>query len=407
MLLLTAILALTGCYRPTDSYNVAIYGQGTTLDEVLPAPEPMGGLVEVSRVRLWGDNLGMAFVGGDDRPRSDGREFVYANAAFGYPINGTWARGSFMLAPGPDIADQPACVTLVDVDITPGPSAEYVDVGDHLLLSEPTGASLRIPRTPAVHPRPAGESFYAGYGGTPMPYRGRTDEAPTWFAGEVVSLSFPGTVGAPEATHGFVPRAGEVQMRFPDALQGVTVGGVEVGVPGPEGSRFEGPWQEGGLPITWDPAPLGDPVTLSVRYLASSVEIPCDGCTDCGDGFSCEPEDPEDASSQHWCTADEGNSWLVLGETTCTVPDSGAFTLTAEHVATLSRSVPPYYVDGAVLTISRRVDSTIDMPDAMTFNGKRIPITPARTRASDVIFTRIGKPPPLPGQDEDGNWIDE
>ncbi len=121
---LVAVMALSGCYRPTDSYDVHVYGTGSQLDHVLPEASVLGGLVEVSRVHLWGTNLGLAAFGGSDAPRSDGLSFVLPYAAFGYPANTSWARGSYAFPPGPDASDAVECVTSIDVDFTPGPSSE-------------------------------------------------------------------------------------------------------------------------------------------------------------------------------------------------------------------------------------------------------------------------------------------
>ena len=136
--------------------------------------------------------------------------------------------------------------------------------------------------------------------------------------------------------------------------------------------------------------------------MASGLETPCDGCTTCEPGFHCEAEDSEAPESPRWCTADEGSSWLTVGEVTCTVPDTGSFTLTREHLELLLLAAPPYYADGAVLTVGRRVEGTLFVPDALTTNGKRAVLGAVRTRTSDTIVTRLDAPPPLPGQDADG-----
>jgi hypothetical protein len=239
---------------------------------------------------------------------------------------------------------------------------------------------------------------------------------PTWRPGETATVRFPGTIQSPEATIGAIPTPFEGAFAFPDALANVRVNGglvrpphhgydetgYYVGEELTDDVRFPGPWNEGGTTLEWDPSPSGSPVTVSVRYLASGIETKCDGCTDCDPGFHCEPEDSTDPTSQRWCTADEGSSWLILGDVVCTVPDTGVFTLTSEHLEMLSLMVPPYYVNGAVLTIGRTVEGQLTVPDALTYNGKRAPLHGVRTRASDVIITRLDAPPPLPGLDAYG-----
>ena len=420
---LLAVLVLSGCYRETAEYDVRIYGQGTSLDQVLPEADDMSGLIELTRVRMWGTNLGMSMFGGTDAPRSDGLEFVYPYAAFGYPANSSWARGSLVLPPGGVVVDTPSCTTLIDVDFSPGPSSEYVDVGDQILLTAEDGSVTSLPRDPAVHPRPAGESWYVAYGAKPIPYYARDNPnfVPNWRPGQEVSVSFPGSVPAPEATIGSIPIPGEGTMRYPAELAGVLVNGEAVRAPHhgydddgvwvsdllDDDVRFDGPWNGDGMTVEWDSLNNGDSITISIRYLSSGIETLCDGCTECADGFSCEPEDPDDDNSARYCTAAEGSSWLVAGDVSCTVPDTGEFTLTTKHLEMLDLYVPPYYVDGALLTVSRKAEGTIEVPDVRTFNGKRVKSSPVRTRATDLIITRLDAPPNLPGLDDDGNVIEE
>ena len=64
---------ILGCFRPSDTYDVHLWGEGTELDEVLPDPEPMGGQIEYARMRMWGTNLGHGLTGlYGDSPRADG-----------------------------------------------------------------------------------------------------------------------------------------------------------------------------------------------------------------------------------------------------------------------------------------------------------------------------------------------
>ncbi len=222
-------------------------------------------------------------------------------------------------------------------------------------------------------------------------------------------MSFPGSIQAPEATIGAIPAPFTGSLAFPHPITGLRVNGdvvrpphhgydtdgVYVGEDVVDDVRFTGPWA-GDTTITWEPSSSAQAVTVSVRLLASGLETPCDGCTSCDPGFHCEAEDSEDPDSPRWCTADEGSSWLSAGEVTCTVPDTGEFTLTREHLELLLLAVPPYNVNGAVLTVGRRLEGTLFVPDALTYNGKRAPLNGVRTRTSDTIVTRLDAPPGLP-----------
>ena len=51
---LAVATCLMACTRPSDEYNVHIYGAATDLDTIEAAPEAMGGQIEYARYRFWG-----------------------------------------------------------------------------------------------------------------------------------------------------------------------------------------------------------------------------------------------------------------------------------------------------------------------------------------------------------------
>ena len=61
------------CTRPSDEYNVHIYGAATDLDTIEAAPEAMGGQIEYARYRFWGSNRSWTDGPMGDEPRSTGR----------------------------------------------------------------------------------------------------------------------------------------------------------------------------------------------------------------------------------------------------------------------------------------------------------------------------------------------
>ena len=54
--------------------------------------------------------------------------------------------------------------------------------------------------------------------------------------------------------------------------------------------------------------------------------------------------------------------------------------------------VDPDDVAGAVLMVSRQRESTMVVPDALTYNGRRVSLSPVRTRILDIIATRLEGP---------------
>jgi len=384
------LLLPTGCIRETSSYDVHLYGDGTWFDEVEPAPEPMGGAIEVARYRLWGTNLGhgiTTFFG--DQPRADGTSFTIGFAEFGYPADPAYDRTSVFLSPGPASAPtEDACLTRVGVARAPLIS-EYVDVGDKIVL-EGEGRRFVLPRDPTIHTRPAGEAWYVGYGGSLGPVvmdHPLLDD--TWANDVDWSLSFPGTLQPPEATFGAIPYPAQGAVTFPPDVEDLTVNDEEVVPPGTGRQaevRFAGPWDDRTV-LRWTPSASGDSLTVTVRYLGWGVETACDCSTDCGEGFVCE---------DGWCAGEEGAGWNVLGEVTCTVEDDGEFALEASHLERLDLFSDPrdpdYGVGGVVLMVSRMAEGTLTVDDVHTWNGKRVPVTPVRTRVIDTVVTRLEMP---------------
>ena len=82
----------------------------------------------------------------------------------------------------------------------------------------------------------------------------------------------------------------------------------------------------------------------------------------------------------------------MLGELACTVADDGAFSLTPGMLATLDGNIDDNERAGVVLAMARLSEGTVELEDALTFNGKRVSITPARTRVADITWTRVSMP---------------
>ena len=383
--LLLSLLACSACYRPSDSYDVHIYGAGTDLDAILPEPQPMGGMIEYVRLNYFGTNLGHGLTGlYGDAPRADGSSVTVGYAYLGYPADTGFDRNSTFLSPGPPLLDgADACTTRTTIS---GYFSfmEYVDVGDHIALHDPFGGGVVLERDPSAHHRPAGESWYAGYGGNLMPVIEQHDLLPAnWLSGTGYTLSFPGTVPPPDSTIGAVPyplRAAPLQ--FPTAIADLAVGGEAVVAPGNTELRFDGPWAKP-MEITWTPAGTPEPVTVVLRYIGWGDEGACDCNTRCGAGFTCRDD---------LCVPDEGSTWRVLGELACTVVDDGSFTIAPELLATLDHYTDDNEHAGSLLAVAHMSEGTVEVEDALSYNGKRVSITPVRTRVSDITWTRLKQP---------------
>jgi hypothetical protein len=396
---LLGALLVAGCVRPSDEYDVDIYGAGTPVDDILPAPTPMGGVVEMARVRFWGSNLGHGLAGPwSDQPRADGSEIVTGSAFFGFPRDPAFDRNSTVLGPGPRVGPkEDGCIVRTDTGLSPFVS-EYVDVGDAVTLTAGDGLVLSLPRDPARFPEPAGEAWYVGYGGAMgAVVQGHGDIPDSWREDTAFTLGFPGGFPPDSATVGAIPlpMVG-AEVRTPEPVADLAIGGqavrpphhgyndngVWVGEDLEDPVRFEGPW-DAPMELTWTPGARGDSLTLVVRILGYGAEADCACGEDCGAGFSCD---------QGVCAPDEGSGWVAVGELACTVADDGAFSLTPALVRPLLQSAPGWERAGVALAVGRMVEGEATVPDVRSNAGRRIPITPVRTRMADLTWTRLEAP---------------
>jgi hypothetical protein len=387
-------MLIVACERPSNDYAVRLHGAGTQLSDIEASPTEMGGRIEVARTRLWGSNLGYGMTGlYGDSPRADGMDFVVGSAVFGYPATSVFDRVSAFLSPGPFTND--TCVVRGPPRTDAGPT-EYVDVGDRVRLSTPGQTQISLERDPPVHPRPAGESWSVSYGSQLLPViQGHPDLPDTWTSGASWSVTFPGTLVPQEATLGAIPYPlTEGLMHLPAVLEGVAVGGVPVRAPkhgyARDGTwtgedddvRFAGPFVEP-MSVNWTPSRSSGDVTMVVRLHGFGREEACSCAADCGAGFSCQ---------QGACMGEDGAGWVVLAEVACTAADDGEFIIQPEEFAGVWATVDWPDIAGATLLVARSNASTLFVPDVLTWNGKRVGISPVRVRASDILVTRLDLP---------------
>jgi hypothetical protein len=59
-----------------------------------------------------------------------------------------------------------------------------------------------------------------------------------------------------------------------------------------------------------------------------------------------------------------------------------------------SKFTPVEWADvaGSTLSIARMNEGTTFVPDVLTWNGKRVGISPVRVRATDILVTRLEVP---------------
>ncbi|MGB0639116.1 MAG: hypothetical protein ACPGTU_07290 [Myxococcota bacterium] len=388
------VLMMFSCIRPSDPYDVILHGEGTQLDQMEAPPAAMGGRIELARYTLAGTNLGYGVTGlFGDAPRADGKQFVVGSASFGYPSVTMFDRESAFLSPGPTAVD--TCVVRPPAQGTGGPS-EYVDVGDAVLFSTSGRNTVILERDPASHPRPAGESWYVGYGDVLMPMiEDHPDLPDTWKPGASWSVTFPGTVPPAEATFGAIPYPlTDTLVHLPPTLDDFAIAGAPIRSPNhgynragewtgeDDDVRFTGPFVTP-MGLTWTPSRSLGNITLVVRLHGEGVEGVCDCTAECDEGFSC---------LDGTCVGNDGATWNVLAEVACTVADDGEYEIQPEQLAGVWTQVEWGDVAGATLSIARMNEGTTFVPDVLTWNGKRVGISPVRVRATDILVTRLEVP---------------
>jgi hypothetical protein len=353
----------------------------------------MGGQIEMARLRYWGSNLGDGLTGMyGDAPFADGSERVMGYAFFAYPKDIAFDRISNFLSPGPPPSQSDTCLHRTTISGYYAFS-EMVDVGDAITLTAEDGTRIVMERDPSVHHRPAGESWYVGYSTGLLPVlQGNRYLPDNWRNGETLALAFPGTLVPPDSTLGAIPYPVDWgTFTFPSPVEELALDGIPVRAPhdgyDEDGSwtgqdddvRYRGPWS-GPVAITWSPSARGEAVTLALRYLGRGDEGACASGVDCEEGFSCE---------EGACRADEGSGLDVVGEFVCTLVDDGEYLLDPADLSELEAHIDPGTIRGAVLAVGRVFEGQLTVPDALTWTGGRVPLSPVRTRALDLLYTRL------------------
>ena len=216
------LFGLLSCSRPSAVYDVGILGEGSTIADVQSPPQEKSGLVGICRYRIFGSELGLGFTGMyADIPDSSGTSFVMGQGIFAYPPDESFDRISTMITTGPTKMD--SCMKIVSSRVEPS-SVEYIDVGDAIVLQN-EDIFVSLPREPKTYPRPAGESWFVGYGYELLPVlENYTHKSDTWSEEpQDVQLSFMGGLPPKEATVGAIPFPFESTIQLPESLQDVKI----------------------------------------------------------------------------------------------------------------------------------------------------------------------------------------
>jgi len=76
----------------------------------------------------------------------------------------------------------------------------------------------------------------------------------------------------------------------------------------------------------------------------------------------------------------------------CTATDDGEFSIEPQDLAGVWAQLDWSDLAGATVSLARINESTIFVPDVLTWNGKKVGIDPVRVRASDILVTRLEIP---------------
>jgi hypothetical protein len=372
-------LMLLACNRPTSSYEVNLHGEGTSLDEIHGPATPMSGYVEYARFRLWGKSIGHGFTSlYGDTPYASGTSLILGIGNAAYPPDPSFDHVSPLITMGPK--EEGTCFTKIGGRSEPW-STEYIDLGDHIALTSET-VSARLERDPTLYPDPAGETWYIGYGNALLPvltdYPHRQDNWPQ-LASEL-QVSFSGTLPPKETMVGAIPYPASGTLSIPPAISSPAINGVDLEA---TSTSFDGPW-ESPLTVSWLPSTPSAPLILSIRAVGQGdAQGSCTCDADCGTGMGC---------LNNQCYSLQGSSDAQLGELVCTLQDNGSFSITPDMIAPLLEATQ-INTSGYLLVLARATEGTInELPDTLSYNGRRIPTAPMRTRGIDAIITRLEGP---------------
>ena len=271
------------CSRPSAVYEVGVFGEGSTIADVQSPPQEKSGLVEFGRYRIFGSELGLGFTGMyADIPDSSGTSFVMGQGVFAYPPDESFDRISTMVTTGPIKLD--SCMTIVSSRVEPS-SVEYVDVGDSIVLQN-DDIFVSLPREPKTYPRPAGESWFVGYGYELLPMlKNYTHKSDTWSEEpQELQLSFMGGLPPKEATVGAIPFPYQSSIQLPESLMGLKINDQNLD----ESSTTFVVEEDGDLHLNWGTVSQSSPITISLRALGRGETV--GNCTcddDCGTGMIC------------------------------------------------------------------------------------------------------------------------
>ena len=363
------------CSRPSAIYEVGVFGEGSTITDVQSPPQEKSGIVEFGSYRIFGSELGLGFTGMyADIPDSSGTAFVMGQGVFAYPPDESFDRISTMITTGPTKLD--SCMKIISPRVEPS-SVEYVDVGDSILLQS-EDILVSLPREPKTYPRPAGESWFVGYGYELLPrLENYSHKSDTWSEEpQEIQLSFKGGLPPKEATVGAIPFPFQSTIQLPESLKELTINDQNI-------DEFATTFvveEDGDISLNWNPASESSPLTISIRALGEGE--PIGNCTcndDCGVGMIC---------SEKSCYVEKGATDDQKGELVCTLKDDGDFLLESKVIQDFQNALGKDTL-GYLLVISRMKTGNLDVPDVYSHNGKKIPSSKVRWRTMDNILTRL------------------
>ena len=371
-----SILALAlglGCGRATSSYDVHVYAEGTSLDELSTDTSLKNGVIEYARFRMWGRKLGLGITGlYGDTPYISSTQFVLSSAKFGYPAHPSFDTQSFFISPNTTVD---TCYSIIGPR-SEASSTDYVDVGDSIRLRGET-VDVSLQRDPTNYPRPAGEIWYVGYSAGLGPvlqnYAHGKDTWPT--SATTLQVITQGGLPPEDSMIPAIPYGFIGELGIPASLENIAINGTSL-----DANSEAFTWADS-LQFTWTPSTNSGVVQIAIRYLGTgSAQDDCSCDEDCGEDLTC---------VDGGCMATEGSSDHQLAELVCTVADDGNFTLTSSMLPSDLTNID---AQGWLLLLSRMEQKEITAPDIISHNRKRLQNYGIRTRGIDTVVTRLEKP---------------
>lgn len=409
-------LSLLSC-RGEGSSSAQLISSGTAPSTLTMPLGQVGGLIEVARVRFYGDTLSSRLVGETPGRVADGLSLVVGGAGFAFPASPTPHAAWVAIPKGPVLSAEES----LRCEIRPGQArlpweldGMRVDVGTRVTLegtnyNDSTRLALPLSRFPTQ--RVEGYAQQLRYYFV-EPARLPSDDWDdlNWASGNSTQVHVGGAAIPEAREYAALPYQVLLSDRFslPSSLENLTWNGSPLKAPSLDLStgqvlssvpRLELPRGEGFATLTWTPAEPPRQLTLSIELYGPGQGSCPGGCGEssicCQTNDGCGPQERCEAWSSTGelaCFPNDGDARDLLATLVCSATDQGELRLPGTQLDALLAQVGTANVRGVVVRVARVMELEAAAPSVLTRDGTGHPLSSVLLRASDVVVSRAELP---------------